>query len=182
MIRIVGIGVLLITLSSTAFAYSLSFDDIASGNNLQYYSEQYGAYFSQGFVVTDHSSSSWGTPYSGTNVLTWNGDSTHSAKLAFCDKGILSAESGESYRIHSLSGYFSTDDGIVIRMVAYGGSNGNTQVATVEIGSTEESWNNHFVEISSENSDIEYIVFEGQFSTDTRLGFCVDDVNIVPAQ
>lgn len=166
-----------------AYAFTLTFDDIPAGSSLQYYSDQYGATFCEGFQVVDHSGSAWGLPHSAPNVLVWTADSSHVAQLTFGNGNLGSSGSIAPYCISSLTGYFSTDEGIVIRL--YGIRNdpvyGPVPVADKWIGAAGQSWDSVRVDLrASDGGPIDYVVFDGPFSADARLGFCVDDMTITP--
>lgn len=157
-----------------AQAYTLSFDDVSTGaDGLSQYTDTYGIMFLPGFAVMDHSGTtwSWGHPNSGDNVLVWTGDSRYRARIEFGET--------QRYSIRSLGAFFSTDAGIVVKMTAYHTSTDNP-VASITIGDTESSWDNHYVEISSEAGDIDFIDIDGIYSADSRLGFCADDMSIAP--
>lgn len=154
---------------SASYGYTLTFDDIPSGQDLGYYTTTYGVMFSKGFDVSDHSGATWGLPHSGSKVLTWTFDSKYTARIEFGES--------ERYSIRSLGAFFSTDAGIVVKMTAYHTST-DTPLASVTIGDTESSWDNRYVEISSEAGNIDFVEIEGVYSADSRLGFCADDMSI----
>lgn len=172
--------ILVMSCCSAMFAYTLSFDDIPSGSDLQSYTDQYGATFSQGFIVADHTASSWGIPHSPSNVLVWNEDSSHIATLRFDKGALLGSGSVAPYSISSLSAYFSTDAGVQIRLLGFQ-NDVQLPVASVWIGDPIQSWDNQLAELRADyDESIDYVVFEGPFSADARLGFCADDMTIEP--
>lgn len=182
--KLIACGLILAVCISGAQAYVLSFDDIPAGSNLQYYSDQYGAAFSEGFQAADHTGSAWGLPHSGTKVLVWTGDSSHPAQFTFGSGNLGGAGSIAPYSISSLSGYFSTDAGMVIR--ALGFRNGLPfPVLDKQIGilAPDQSWDNVYIELRADDGGVlDYVKFEGLNSADARLGFCADDITITTAQ
>ncbi len=53
-------------------------------------------------------------------------------------------------------------------------------VASVDIGSPGESWNNVYAEINSPEGSIRGVSFDGVSSPDALLHFAADDMTIVP--
>ena len=155
-------------------AYTLSFDETAPPgappwwNVLGFYEDTYGALFG-GFVVADHSGSTWGTPRSGTNVLSYG------VQIKF---GFTDTDPYTPYAICSFSGYFSTEMGAVIDIVGYHGNHWHP-VASARVGAPGESWSNQYVEISSAAGDIDYLLFHA-VTPDGLAHYCADDITVVP--
>lgn len=167
------------TCCSVAQAYVMTFDDVPAGGDITYYSNLYGASFYPGFVIADHSQSVWGPPHSGTEVLTWNADSSRTAQLSFGYSTPSNVGTIPHYSIQSISAYFGTDYGVMVQMTGYHGSLANP-VVSITIGDPYGSWSNQYAELTSEAGDIDFIIFEGIGSADARLGFCADDITIIP--
>lgn len=178
--RIFGLLAITITLavfccSSTLWAYTLTFEDVPIGSDLSYYQEQYLIGFVPGWNVIDHNGSDWGTPHSGSNVLMWGGNPIFGAGFDFGLDGIPSMH----YSAQSVGAYFSTEPGVVIRLVGYRGY-GGTEVASVTIGSDTASWNDQYAEISSEAGEIDFVHIVGVHSADERYHFSMDNLTINP--
>ncbi len=155
---------------------TVSFDDIPAGGFLGAY-VQYDLLFSGAFQVVDHSGSTWGLPHSGSNVLIndWSTPLYGGAMLKF---GHVEYPWG-SYiprSIRLFSGYFSTQQGAVIRIV---GEDGNPDTADVsaEIGDPNGGWQNVFVEIASA-VPITAVMFYNVSSDDALFRYCADDVTV----
>ncbi len=157
---------------SSAYAYTLTFDDISVGQDLSRYSEHYGFAAARGWEVVDHSDSAWGPPHSGTNLLIWNGNPGFGAAFGFGDDGV------SEYTVRVAGAFFSTEPGILLRMTGYG--KGGTEVASVAIGATDESWTNRYAEIASAPGEIAFVHITGVNSEDDRYYFCLDDLTIIP--
>ncbi|MEN6358310.1 MAG: PEP-CTERM sorting domain-containing protein [Armatimonadota bacterium] len=170
---------LLIICCSEAYAYVMTFDDIATGSDLDYYAEQYNAYFTEGFQVTDHSACTWGSPNSGNNVLTWVGTSSQDAWLTFGNMSYGGPITVGQHSIRSLCAFFSTD-GVQVLAKAYR-MDTVTPVCIRQIGATDVSWDNEYVDLVADDGGvIDYIKFEGAYTPAARMGFCVDDINVDP--
>ena len=165
--------IMIVGVYAQADAFTLTFDDIPAGEVWrEYYWQQYGVYFGY-FYLADHSESSWGPPRSGINVLRCSTDNPLLAVVKFNHP-----DTGNPFSIYSLGAYFSTEPGVVVRMFSrdlYG-----NLVASVDIGSPGESWNNVYAEINSPEGSIRGVRFEGVSSPDALLHFAADDMTIVP--
>jgi len=161
--------------ASQAQGVTMTFDDIPAGQGLRYYWETWGVVFSNDFALLDHSSSTWGLPYSGTNVAAPGA----SPGMGYSFLG-LKNDDGPLYA-SSVGGYFSTAPGAVVRMTAYhiGLVNGDA-VASALIGSQGGSWNNKYVRLDYA-AGIREMEFEA-VTADALVHFCVDDltINFVP--
>jgi hypothetical protein len=169
---------LLTMLCSGAKAYVMTFDDIPCGSNLDYYEDQYNAYFTEGFQVSDHSQSTWGPPHSGNNVLTWGGDISQDAWLSFGGALTSGYSNVGNCSIRSLGAYFSTVPGVLIIARAYNMSS-PWSVCTRLIGADDPNdyWNNEYVEFTADDGGvIDYIRFEACLSR----YFSVDDITVDP--
>ena len=157
--------------ASRACSVTLTFDDIPQGMGLEFYSIQYGIGFDRAFRTADHTGSGWGPPHSAKNVLVWDGFGGNAAGMMLkSDDGPLDA--------YSISGYFSTEPGIVIEMIGYHRTQ-DSPVASVLIGADGHSWNNVHAQISSA-AGIDIVVFwpVAPATTDALLHFCADDVTV----
>jgi len=170
---------------SLAGAYTLTFDDLTSWTALKYspYYGVYGTWFSTGFyaVYVSPPSSSWARSHSGGNVVIWYGQPDAVARLDFgynSPPHVPLYPPQYPYSVSSLSGYFCTDTGALVRLTAY--RSDYTVVDSVVIGTPGERWNNRYVEIAPQAGAIDYFVFDGVNSPDDLLSFCADDMTIVP--
>ena len=169
-------------LCSAANGSVLTFDDVPSGTVLRnsFYMDAYRVAFDSLFRATDHTGSPWGRPRSGSNVLTWQGEpGFRSARVLF---GYYTASSADPDDTLSVGACFSTQTGVMVRMTAYHWTPPATTafVASVVIGAAGESWENRRVEISSPQQPFNMLQFEGVNSPDELLGWCADDMTIVP--
>ena len=176
------VSVVLVVLgcSPALWAYTLTFDDIPVGQDLSYYSEQYGVMWFSGFQVVDQSQFSWSQAHSGTKVLVWtNTNPLWAVGWEFgADPADFPDTSFPPYNVQSVGAYFSTDMGQVLTFAGY--SNSGTAVASAIIGSSKESWQDHYVEIVSQAGDIAFVDIIGVSSVDARLRFSLDDLTVVP--
>lgn len=170
------LAILSLLLCTCVQAYTLTFDDVPSGQPLaDYYGGLYGAGFNGWFDAVDHSSSTWGPPHSGGYVMRclWpRGWSGAECKFMFWPSEKL-------YSITSLGAYYSTEPGAVIRLDAF--HYGNSQpVSSVTIGSAGQSWNNVYASVNSPTGQIDYVMFYSVSSEDALQHFCADDMTIAP--
>lgn len=177
---IFAICILAIFMPIVAWCDTLTFDDVPAGTRLwdSIYAYGYHVSFSPNFVATDHSTSVWGPPHSGSNVVA-------SAEVPplnpFVHFGYFTPSGGEDDHIRLVGAYFSTDVNVMIKITAlHKGFQQYTPLGSVVIGATGESWNNRYVEIGNYSSSIERLVFEAVNSPNDFLGFCIDDMTIVP--
>lgn len=154
------------------WAYTVTFDDIPAGGDLTYYQYQYGLSFYGGWEVVDHSSSDWGQPNSGSNVLMSNGNLNWIPSLYF------GVDGSYHYNVQSVGAYFSTEPGTMLRMVGYRFD--GTEIASVDIGSVDTSWNNHYAEISPETGGIARVYIRWGNSQNDVYHFCLDDLTVEP--
>mgnify|MGYP001596159734 CR=1 FL=1 len=176
--RIVCILAVVLYHPAAVDAYTLSFDDIPSGNDLRhYYGAQYGAVFTVDWSVVSVDGSDWKRSHGGTNVAMWGGPANNGAGLRFGQTD----EDNPAYRynISSIGGFFSTETDSVVAMVGYDRTTWIPIVSTI-IGAPGQSWNNRYAAISSDAGDIGWVMFEGISSPDARYQFCMDDVTITP--
>jgi hypothetical protein len=162
--------------SSGLWAYTLTFDDVPVGGSLSPYGDQYGAFFGGGWKAANGTGMAWGQPHSGANVAVWAGPPTDGPGLGFGYR-----EEGEFfYRpVSSLSGYFSTSLGSVIKITGYDVATW-APVASVVVGAAGASWSNQYVEITSVAGHIGLITIDGLSSPDARYHFSMDDLTVVP--
>lgn len=167
---------------SAAYANTLTFDQAPSGVPLgdHSYARSHRVVFT-GFQATNHTGWTWGTPHSGNNVMTSTGAVYgHNPAIMF---GVPSPGVPSWDHIQSVSAYFSTDVGVMIRITAYhsdGFPDPDPVVTSVVIGAAGESWNNRYVEIAAfPGSPFECLGFEAVNSTNDLLGFSADDMTIV---
>jgi hypothetical protein len=157
--------------SSGLWAYTLTFDDIPTGQDVSYYQQQYGLAMVPGWEVIDSVASGWETPRSGTQAVVWSGQSIYATGFDF------GFEDGVSeYTVRSVGAYFTTQPGVVLAMRGYTSSG----LVTANIGSSTGSWTNHYVQISSAAADIRYVHIVGLSSPDARYHFSMDDLTVVP--
>jgi len=171
--RLLVISIAMVLCCSIVQAYTLTFDDIPSGNNLEYYKGAHGLTFTSGFSVVDRA----GSAHSGTKVLTW----ACRGSVGFIFADAFSGASGYypmHYTAHSVGAYFSTDTGVVIRMCGYRNNTDRAAVASVIIGRPNESWSNQYAEINSEAGEIGYVEFEVLDAPSDQYNFCADDVTV----
>ena len=168
--------VVLVMCCSAAYGRTLTFDEFPSGTELR--SSSYARVsFSWDFLATDHMESSWGSPHSGSNVLTTVlNPYGHSPSIVF---GRMTWADLDLDHVQSVGAYFSTDMNARVTVTAYRHVSGTfVPVTSVVIGAPGESWNNRYVEITYPQSSFEMLDFEGVNSPDDLLGFCADDMNI----
>lgn len=156
-----------------AQAVTLTFDYVPEGYKsfLDYYQEVYDISFDASFKAVDHTESTWGKPYSGKNVLMWNGALSYLYGIFFVE-----FETGHSVYANSVGGYFSTEKGTVLKIEGYG----KGSMVSATIGASGKSWNNQYVQLDSADG-INLIMFR-ETTTDALEHFCMDDltVNMVP--
>ncbi|MDO8589500.1 MAG: PEP-CTERM sorting domain-containing protein [Armatimonadota bacterium] len=164
---------------SVTYGVTLTFDEVPSGTVLAttaYASAR--VWFTLDFRATDHAGSPWGPPYSGSNVVTSVGTSFGNPHIGF---GYFDDSVFDPDLVQSVSAYFSTNVGVMVRVTAYRWGNPSA-VTSVVIGASGESWNNRYVEISSTPElPFERLEFEAVNSPDDLLGFSADDMTILPA-
>lgn len=163
---------------SVAYGVTLTFDEVPSGTVLHFssYASNNRVFFSEDFRASDHTGSSWGPPHSGSNVLTSVGGAYSRILL-----GDITVNYAHFDAIQSVSAYFSTNAGAMVRITAYHIPPGEPEfaVGSVVIGALGESWDNRPVEITtSPNSPFEMLTFEGVNSPTDLLGFSADDMMI----
>jgi len=151
------------------WALTLSFDDVPTGTPLREY-EQLNVWFDSTFEAADHFSSAWGPPRSGHNVLINNWSSGEAMlKFGYLDNGL------KLTRIYRLGGYFSTQPGVVLELVAFAPG---LQVCTAYVGDAGTSWNNRYLEVVSPEGLISGVMLYPVSSADALLHWCVDDLTI----
>ena len=160
--------------SSASRAYTVTFDDVAPGQDLSYYFQQYGLKMLPGWQVVDSASAGWGTPQSGTQSVIWNGALDHGAAVYFGADGV------SEYKVRSVGAYFTTPPGVLLQI------RGLTLVGTITapVGSAE-GWTNHYVQINTAPvlgiwGAIGSFCIVGVSSTDARYHFSMDNLTIVP--
>ena len=175
--KIVICVVILLQLCLEGYGFTLSFDESPPVN----YWEMYGAGFSGGFYIADHSGSSWGPPHSGTNVLRywWDHypDSGGMLKFSYLIDGGI--EGQQPFNVYSVGAYFSTEQDAVIRLTGYHGDKGHP-VTSVLVGTTGEDWNNVYVQLNSPEGLINFVMFEPVSTDDALIHFAADDMTIEP--
>lgn len=157
-------------LASRASAVTMTLDGIPEGDGLGHYDSAYGISWSSGFRIADHSGSTWGPPHSPINVLAWDYPGFSSNWYGMMFKNDLGP-----FEALSISGYFSTEPGVVLQMIGYHGDLDNP-VASAYIGVDSQSWNNVNVEINSAQG-ISMVEFR-PVSTDALSHFCADDITV----
>jgi hypothetical protein len=152
-----------------AEAVTLTFDDIPVGANLNTAYVPYGVAFSSNFQVADHSTSAWGPPHSGNNVL------VNQSPLPL----LAGAEANFQHQgrsIYSLAGYFSTQQGAVIQLAGSYDDLYNP-VATVLVGAPGESWTNRYVELRAD-TPMRGVHFWNVSSDQALFQYSADDITI----
>lgn len=158
--------------SSALWAYKVSFDDVPIGQNLSYYNQQYGLGMVPGWEVVDSVASGWGIPKSGTQSVVWNGNPEFGTAFGFAFEDGVS-----EYKASTVGAYFSTKAGVVLELRGYT-ANG---VIIANIGESNSSWQNQYVEIKSSSlGDIYCVHIVGISSPDARYKFAMDDLTIEP--
>jgi hypothetical protein len=162
-------------LDCAAHAVTFSFDEVPQAKIFGYCRDR-NAWFDGSFEVVDHAGSAWGPPLSGSKVLVnlWSTSSGAMVKFGY-DPGGLSGFT--STPIYSLGGFFSTEQGVVISVVGYYRDREHP-VASMTVGSPDQSWRNQYAGLSSLGGDVSYVMFYPVSSTDALLHYCVDDVTI----
>lgn len=157
---------LFVLLCSNTDAYTLTFDDVPSGQNLNYYTNQYGIGFFD-LNISDHSISTWGPPHSGSKVLAGQGGGWNELQLK-----------GPAHPDHAtlLSAYFGTAQGTVVRMGFY---DWGTLLTSVDIGEAGSAWSNRYVTVSP-LVPFNRVLFLPVSSGDPLAGYSLDDLTIVP--
>jgi hypothetical protein len=161
---------LLLAISCSANAYTLTFDDVPTGQDLSYYMAQYGFNPYPGWQVVNGLESGWGTAKSGAQEVV-SADPEYATGFYFGIDGV------SEYTVRSVGAYFTTQPGVVVAMRAY--TAGGT-IVSATIGSLTGSWVNQYAQISWNRGDIRYIHFESISSPDARFRFAMDDLTIVP--
>ena len=163
-------------LHSQACAVTMAFDEVPSGTVLYNSSYAYDnrVVFSDDFRATDHTGSDWGPPYSPSNVLTSVGRSYGESGLFF---GRVKLDGPYPDPVGSVSAYFSTQPGAMVRISAYR-YNPNNPMFSLVMGNSGESWDNRYVEITSSQLPFYGLKFEGVNSPNDLLGFAADDMTI----
>jgi len=142
----------MVAVSSHAHAVVLSFDDIEPSCGLGYfYQERYGVVFMSNFGVADHSASSWGAPRSGTNVL------VVCTQFSFSSFGFKRAFPQSQPPASSVGGFFSTEPGTVLRLLAYSSSRDEDPVASGTIGGPDVSWENVYVQMVATTDTVRFV-------------------------
>ena len=168
-----------LVLGSLACGATLTFDDVPSGTVLRgsAYAYTHRIWPSSDLQAIDHTASPWGHPYSGSNVLV----STGSFPPSIIGFGYFTTYSADWDHLQSLSAYFSTAPGAMIKITAvHWVGPGGVPVGSTVIGGLGESWDNRYVEIrpSSPQYSFEEIVIESVNSPSDLTGFCADDMTI----
>ena len=169
---------------SAAGAYTVTFDDVAPGTNPQVYLlTDTPFYASYGFVIQDHSATTWGPPHSPNNVLEYQNGSGDLMLLA----GPLDANGkGTPIDASFFGAYFSTPAKNELTMTLYKRVDGGiSPLTSLTIGSRNEVWSNHFVGYNSPAGDIFYIKFQVTYwdplrDPRTLALFSMDDVTVTP--
>ena len=176
--RLAGYTLVLALSCSATYGAPITFDDLPSGTALEFsaYSYNHRVSFSEGFRATDHMGSPWGPPYSGTNVMTYEG-LTDFAGIAF---GYYPTWGADADPVQSVGAYFGTQTGVVVRITAYRRVGYQyVPASSITVGASGQSWSNRYMEISTTpDLPFEWISFEGVNSPNDLLGFCLDDMTI----
>lgn len=171
----VSIVIFLFCCCSTLWAYTLTFDDIPTGQNLSYYYDCYGIVLDGG-SVTDSTALSWASPHSGTYVLAWDGNPYYDVYIAFgSDPNDYPGSKFLPYNVSAVGAYFCTEPGAVLKMEGF--RHNGTVAATALIDNTDGNLTDRYVEINSALSDIAYVHIYGT-SSPSRPSFCLDDLTI----
>ena len=172
---------IVLLLCSITYAGTLTFDEIPSGTILQF--SEYAYYnrvsFSEEFRATNHVGWPWGTPHSGTNVLT-SVEQSFPEIAPFIHLGYFGPHDYDPDPVLSVAAFFSTQTDAIITVTAYREFEHDfVPVDTEVIGAIGESWDNRLVALSTTpDLPFELIRFEGVNSPDDLLGFCLDDMTI----
>lgn len=148
------IGLLLLLCPLAANAFTLNFDDIAAGSELDVYRlDGVDVFFGGDFDVMDSTGSSWGPPHSGNNVL--------AGILGISlSSGPYSVNGGHIVPANYFGAYFSTQLNAVVEVAFYDYAS-STKVGSITIGKIGESWTNRYAEFSSDSNNfnaISYII------------------------
>lgn len=178
---LIGIVAIFIITVGSCGAYFLTFEEPGPPgapeyvHGLWYYRTVYNIWFDGSFESADFSSSSWGSPRSGSYVLVnrWSIPLYESmVKFAY--------PNGDMSSMRYFSGYFSTETDCRIRVEAIRNIDYNpVVVGSVEIGGVGESWHNRFVEINPTGGVIDYFLFKAVGGSGL-LGYCADDITFLP--
>lgn len=180
---------------STANAYTVTFDDVPTGTRPSCYFVDNNLYISNAFSVVDYSTSSWGHPHSGNNVLTVV-SSIYSPCIRLMSpyydssgRPCVDADgNGISINASYFGAYFSTPAGVEIKMsiFKYVGSNlVTTPIAEMTIGSRYEAWNNKLIDYYSNSGEINEVRFDLIWAQPPPPGnspgiLCLDDLTVTP--
>lgn len=165
----VTFSVIFMLLCSTAYSYSMTFDDAIPGSHPHYVFDETVIMF-ESLRIEDGAGSSWVHSHSGSNVLM--GESDYLSWIA-----IKPLHHYTEY-MTSISAYFSTQEGVEMRMDCYNSTNaGSTPVASVNIGAAGESWNSKYIELSAENP-FWYVSFSPVGQGSAELYFSMDDLTL----
>ena len=172
--RLAYIGVLSVACICHARAVTLTFDDIPPGEDLRYYEGAYNVGFSSESASMPRTETSWWQPHSGNNVL----GMVYPPQMGYSFMGFKTFNDppGSKHPLYatSVSGYFSTEPGVVLEMTGYH-SSWSPLVSTL-VGATGQSWNNVYVEISHDTG-IDFVVFT-PMTADALMHFVADDITI----
>jgi len=160
----------------TVNAFTIGFDDAAAGAKYYVYDNDINSVYFNAFRVLDHSSSTWGIPHSGANVLGWTGSGS-GPTIAF---GAVDIYGRPLVNVQHFGAYYSTTLGTVLEMRVYKNRPPNgTLIQTIQIGSSTEAWDNKYIEVDSSAGEINGLMFQAA-SQGALSGFCLDDLTITP--
>ena len=160
-------------LASPASALVFTFDDILEGSYglLDYYHNTRVKFDSSCCEVVNHTDSPWGPPHSGSNVMVRNPYSTPTMII-----GLVQLNNHTTVlHAYAVGGYFSTESGAALQMLAYDGAGG--LLSTALIGATNQAWENAYVGVGSPSGLISRVDLI-PLSTGAFDHFCVDDVKV----
>lgn len=164
-LTLVTCALMFISVCCGARAFTLTFDDVPAGQDFSsYYFSQYGISF-EPMGISDHSESSWGPPHSGSNVLIGQDTGWNKFELK-----------GPYWYATSVSAYFGTSQGAVIRMEMY---RWGLFLTSVDIGAAGGSWSDRYVNVSP-SVPFNTVVFRPISTPNALLYYSLDDLTIVP--
>lgn len=166
-------SVILALLCSAAYSLTTTFDSLTPGSDPSYSVFENVLVMFDGFAVEDHSEASWGSPHSGNIVLV--GQDYYNSAISW--KGVTP---GRQPLMNSISAYFSTQEGVVMRMDCYNSIvTGSAPVASATIGAEGESWNDRYVELNA-TDPFWKVVFSPIGQLNPQLYFSMDDLKLTP--
>jgi len=169
--------------ASAAGAYTVSFDEVPAGSNVQVYLNTDTPFLaSSAFTVEDHSAASWGPPRSGSNVMVCGALLGYITLVA---PPFDAAGWGRPINAAFFGGYFSTPLGVEVEMTLSKRVGQQLfAITSLTIGAQNEAWSNRYLSYASAAGDIYSIKFEElslwTYPPTTPGLFSIDDMTITP--